>query len=328
MARPRSLAIAALSALAVLAMAALVPAQERQSSAGYPVTGSSRWRFRHQERRVKVVLLAGSIGAFRDQPYGRLLHEWCPNAEIQNLSHVGEGAPQLFSRFRNDVVRNPLVPIGAPNVSMWLLFGGGLNSVGSSARTNRSIRDLTMLAHQRGFGVVAMTLTPWGSQGEARWNGGRGLHLLRSTRNVVDFVLGRLDAVEALGHYRHERGAEATGPDAPWSAIERPEISIDLYDSALRDREAAPWPIDHVRRRLRSDPAWRRTVSDEEDFDARLESDATALAEAPRWFLKDEYRGFDHIHPNREGHRRIAEIACPWLPRSWGCQCPPREERE
>ena len=35
-----------------------------------------------------------------------------------------------------------------------------------------------------------------------------------------------------------------------------------------------------------------------------------------------EYRGFDHVHPNRDGHRVIAETACPQLPPSWGCHCP------
>ncbi|HRI08397.1 MAG TPA: hypothetical protein PKW35_11290, partial [Nannocystaceae bacterium] len=46
-------------------------------------------------------------------------------------------------------------------------------------------------------------------------------------------------------------------------------------------------------------------------------------AAIPQWFLRAELRSFDHIHPNAEGHRRIAEYACPHLPASWGCECPP-----
>jgi hypothetical protein len=54
----------------------------------------------------------------------------------------------------------------------------------------------------------------------------------------------------------------------------------------------------------------------------RCSSDAATAAEIPRWFLREELRSFDHIHPNSEGHRLIAEAACPRLPASWGCECP------
>lgn len=306
----------------VLSVATLAPAQPRHR-AGVAYMNPD-WRFEHPRRPVKVVLLAGSIGAFRDQPYGRLLHEWCGNAEIQNLSRVGQGAPQLVSRFRSEVLRNPNVPIGAPNVEMWVLFGGGLNSVGVPHRTNRAVRRLFTTAHRRNIGVVAMTLTPWGDDGteDERWQGARALHAFDSTRTVVDFVMGRASPAEALGSFRRERrGVE---PDAPWQESERPDVAIDLYDSRLRHREAAPWPLDEVRAALEGDPAWRRRVADLDDEarERRLNADARRLAQAPRWFLRPEYRGFDHIHPNRAGHRAIAETACPRLPASWGCRCP------
>jgi hypothetical protein len=320
MGRTGKTALAALAALAVLGIASLAPAQ----GAGFAIDDISDWHFTHQDRHVKVVLLAGSIGAFRDQPYGRLLHERCANAEVRNLSQVGQGAPALLSSFRRDVLENSRLPIGAQSVEMWLMFGGGLNSVGAPQVTNRAMRRLFELAHRRHFGVVALTLTPWGSEDDhGRWNGARGLHVMRSTRMVVDFVLGRLTPANALGNYASERRDVAT-PDAPWLPAERPDVSIDLYDSVLRDRNAQPWPIDRVRESLRRDPSWQRNVAQlaPNERDARLESDARALADAPRWFLRPEYRGFDHIHPNREGHRAIADIACPALPRSWGCQCP------
>lgn len=316
MRRCYGLALAAIAALAALSVAAIAPAQQG-SSAGYP---TSRVRFTQRDRRVKVVLLAGSIGAFRDQPYGRLFQTWCTNIEVLNLSRVGEGAPQLLTRFRDDVV--PRVPRN--NVELWLLFGGGLNSVGNSHQTNRSIRSLFTLAHRRRFGVVAMTLTPWGSETDTgRWTRGRGLHLFRNTRNVVDFVLGRLTPAQALGHYRNER-REAPHPDAPWAVEERPDVAIDLYDSILRDRYATPWNVRVVREWLERDPVWQRTVAGKSPIEREIQltADVITFSEAPRWFLREEYRGFDHIHPNREGHRAIADIACPRLPASWGCACP------
>src|SRR5688500_800754 len=66
--------LASLATIAILLAAAAAPAQD-SSSAGYAWTLPASWRFIHQDRRHKVVLLAGSIGAFRDRPYGRLLHE-------------------------------------------------------------------------------------------------------------------------------------------------------------------------------------------------------------------------------------------------------------
>jgi lysophospholipase L1-like esterase len=44
-------------------------------------------------------------------------------------------------------------------------------------------------------------------------------------------------------------------------------------------------------------------------------------ADVPRWFMKPDYQAFDHVHPNEEGHRIIAEVTCPKLPASWGCDC-------
>ena len=307
---------------AVLSVAAIAPAQPRRR-AGVAYEDPD-WRFEHPQRRVKVVLLAGSIGAFRGEPYGRLLHEWCSNAEIQNLSRVGQGAPQLVSRFRSEVLENPMAPVGAPGLELWVLFGGGLNSVGVPQRTNRAVRRLFTTAHRRRVGVVALTLTPWGDDGteDERWRGANALRALDSTRVVVDFVMGRASPAEALGRFRNER--RRLGVDAPWQDSERPDVAIDLYDSRLRHRDAETWPLDEVRASLARDPAWRRQVAelDEAARERRLEADARRLAQAPRWFLRPEYRGFDHIHPNRAGHRAIAEIACPALPESWDCACP------
>lgn len=307
-----------------LLVASAAAAQGSPPGPGY-ATDDPDWRFTHPDRPVKVVLLAGSIGAFRDRPYGRLLYEWCENAEVRNISTVGLGAPQLLSRFQHAVLENPNIPVGVRRIETWLLFGGGLNSVGLPDRTNYAMQRLFRLAHRRAFRVVALTLTPWGDDGsgDESWHGQRTLHAMRSTRTVVDFVMGRLSPAAALGHLRDRRG-HGVAPDDPWSSAERPDVAIDLYDSPLRDPNAPRLPIDEAQRQLQEDPRWVRGVAglSAGDREARLASDARFLADTPRWFLRREFRSFDHIHPNRAGHQAMAEAMCPQLPASWGCRCP------
>ena len=297
------------------------PAQESQGAAGY-AWDDPEWRFTYHSRRVKVVLLAGSIGAFRDEPYGRLLNEWCADAEIRNLSRVGFGASQLFGRFRDQVLENPRYPMGARDLELWVLWNGGLNSAAASHRTNHYIRRTFRDAHRRGIRVVGMSLTPWGSlEDERRWGGARGLETQRSTQRIVDFVMGRGTPRDLLGTYASQRDVpEASG----WDPSELADVRIDLYDSRLRDRDARPREVAAMRALLQRDSRSRRALEPlpVADRETRLDADAQALSALPQWFLRREYRGFDHIHPNREGHRAIAEIACPQLPASWGCTCP------
>lgn len=292
-----------------------------QGGGGYAWDDPS-WRFVLHQRRVKVVLLAGSIGAWRDEPYGRLIHNWCGNAEVRNLSRVGYGAWQLYERFRGEVLENPRVPFGADGTELWLLWNGGLNSAAASQRTNHYIRRAFRDAHRRGMRVVGVTLTPWGSlEDTRRWTGARGLDTYRNTRRIVDFVMGRLSPRAALGEHASQRDVD---PDAPWTAQELADVRIDLYDSDLRDRGAPLRDVAEMRRLLERDARARRMLEGlpEAERALRLDADARMLSELPRWFLRAEYRGFDPVHPNREGHRRIAELICPRLPESWGCDCP------
>lgn len=299
-------------------------AQQSSRTFGYAFDNPD-WRFLVRERPVKVVVLAGSIGAFRDRPYGRLLYEWCENAEIRNLSAVGAGAPQLYSRFRSEVLENPNVPVGWRGHELWVLYGGGLNSAGRPQLTNHATHRLIRTAHRRHMRVVAMTLTPWGADGETdeRWSGYGGLRALDGTRAIVDFVRGRLSPREALGRHVRNRG-RGIAPNDPWQDIERPDVVVDLYDSRLRDPDAPTWPVEEVAESLREDRRWRMVHAElpEAERERQLRQDARRLAQAPRFFLRPEYRGFDHVHPNRAGHRVIAETACPELPESWGCRCP------
>ena len=164
------------------------------------------WRFKLADRPVKVVVLAGSIGAWPKQPYAARLQQMCKHVEVKNLSKVGFGAFQLRQRFKQQVL-DRLPQLRGAGQELWLVFQGGLNSVGTPQRTNHDIREMFVLAHAKGFKVVGLSLTPWGDEGDKRWAGVAGLKYLRATTRVVDFVLGALSPAEALGEFTRARGA-------------------------------------------------------------------------------------------------------------------------
>jgi hypothetical protein len=279
------------------------------------------WRFRRDDKPVKVVVLAGSIGAWPRQPYAEQIAALCSNVEVRNISKTGLGAWALKQRFEQQVLDNANLRWGVPGQEHWLVFGGGLNSVGSPKSTNHHVRRLFELAHRRGMKVVGLTLTPWGDDRDKRWRGVEGLRSRRVTQAVVDFTMGRLTPEQALGSFAAKRRVAA---DAPWDPAELADVAIDLYDSPLRDREAPPRDLDQAREMLAKSKEWKRAHAelDELQRTTKLEADALAVAEIPRWYLRQELRSFDHIHPNEQGHRLMAELMCPSLPASWGCTCP------
>jgi hypothetical protein len=279
------------------------------------------WRFRHDDKPVKVVVLAGSIGAYSRQPYAVQLQSLCANVEVRNISKTGLGAWALKQRFEQQVLDNPHLRWNVEGQEHWLVFGGGLNSVGNPRSNNHHMRRLFELAHRRGMKVVGLGLTPWGDERDKRWRGVAGLKSRRSTQHVVDFTMGRLTPEQALGTLASKRHVAA---DAPWDPSELADLGIDLYDSRLRDLEAPLRDLEPMRELLAASKEWQRAHAelDELQRQTKLEVDARALAEIPRWYLRKELRSFDHIHPNEDGHRLMAELMCPSLPESWGCVCP------
>ena len=280
------------------------------------------WRFRKGDRPVKVVSLAGSIGANKRDPYSAQIENMCSAVEMKNISKTGLGAWALKKRFQEQVLENRYLNLRQEGSEYWLLLGGGLNSVAMPERSAHHFRELFIQAHRRGIGVVALASTPWGDDADSRWGTPTSaLKYYRATRKLVDFIMGRLDPREALGGYVSKR---KVGPGAPWDATERPDVAIDLYDSPLRDREAELHDQIAIRAALEADRDWRRAHAslDEEERRRRLEADAREAAQIPRWYMRPELRSFDHIHPNVEGHRIMAEVACPRLPASWKCSCP------
>jgi len=267
------------------------------------VGGDEPWSFQ-TTRPVQAVVIGCSISAYPRGSWGDFLAAACPGMEVVNLSKVSLGGLGLRNRFQERVLKNPAVGRAPAGIERWVLFLGGVNSVGTPGSTIRYLRQLFGLAHEHGYKVLGLTLTPWGSEKNKRyWRGLKGLEMLRCTKQVADFILGR---------------APAKVP-----AAELPDASVSLLDSVLRDRQAELRDPAPLLREIRADAAlqkrWGRLAPAER---ARQESLLLEQArEVPRWYLADGYHGFDPIHPNQEGHRTIATLACPQLPAAAGCDC-------
>ncbi len=314
----RALCLTGLAGLALLTSAVPLTSQAAPPEDDAPPT----WRFRKEDKKVKVVVLAGSIGAWQKDPYAKRFEKMCRNVEVKNLSKVGQGAYALKRLFVEQVMKNWNLDRKDESLEHWLVFHAPLNSVGMPEGTNHHIRDLFERAHGRGWGVIGLTLTPWGDlqKDKKRWGGADGLSSYENTKLVVDFMMGRLAPKKALGSNEPKR----EHPGTPWSKAELPDIAVDLYDSPLRDKTAATQDVEKLKAALAKDSGWKRAHKDlsEAQRAAKLQSDAEFAAQLPRWFLREELRSFDHIHPNEVGHKMIAELTCPSLPESWGCSCP------
>lgn len=323
--RSRSRREPAILLVTALSLPRLALAQEPETPPEVEAPAPPVWRFKYPDRKVKVVVLAGSIGAWPKQPYAHEIARLCKNVEVHNLSQVGQGAWALKQRFKQQVLENRRLSLRDSTYEHWLVYGGGLNSVGSPKSTNKHMRDLFVLAHAHGVKVVALSVTPWGSQHDKRWRGAKGLKHRSDTQHVVDYTLGRLTPEQAFGSYGHKRPGGLT---APWDPLEQPDVSVDLYDSALRDRGATPLDVEAAKATLRKDSTWRQAHAKLDDAarETQLDADARTSSELVQWFLKPELRSFDHTHPNTEGHRIIAATMCPKLPASWGCACEPIEK--
>ncbi len=127
--------------------------------------------------------------------------------------------------------------------------------------------------------------------------------------------MGRLTPKEALGKY--------SGGKKSWRSADLPDIAVDLYDSPLRNRKAKSRSTSRAKTRLAKSRTHKRRLArlsgQEKDTEyARLVKQAVQI---PKWYLRPDLKSFDHIHPNKEGHRVIVETACSKLPAEWGCDC-------
>ncbi len=271
------------------------------------------WRFKDDTRPIKAVVIGGSVSAWARGNFGHYLAEVCPRVEIVNRGKSRIGARKLRERFDKQVIRNRRVRPD-DHEALWLLFHGGLNSVGDPYATNRRVGSTFRLAHEHGIGTIALSLGPWGAETDKRWRGASGLTYQGHTGRAVDFVMGRLTPEEAFGP---RRAGTAFEPG------ELPTIAIDLYDSGLRDHSAALRDEATARRSLERSRAIRGQLAalPEVERASAFEDLLDRARRIPQWYLRAELRAFDHIHPSSAGHRVIAQATCPELPATWGCVC-------
>ena len=278
------------------------------------------WRFRDSTRPIKVAVVAGSIGAYPKGPFHKRLAEACSNVEVKNLSKTGIGAFAMKQVFKDQVVDNWSVRPGKTDGDEhWLMFAAGVNSIGMPKSTNHHLRRLMVMAHKQGMKVLALSPAPWGTEKGSKFQGLEGLNRRKATQLVTDFLLGKVAPEPALGE--HVKARKGT-PDK-FDSSELPDVAVDIYDSPLRDTDAAQRDVQTMREKIGNERSWKKAHKelDEATRAAQLEADAWMAADVPRWFMKSDYHAFDHVHPNEEGHRIIAEVTCPKLPQSWGCDC-------
>ena len=270
------------------------------------------WRFKEADRAVKVVVIGGSIGAWPNGNFGDFMQGACKNIELVNRSRTGYGAWALKWRFRKQVLENWSVrpKLKDPKLEHWLVYSGGLNSIATPGLTIRHTRGIFVLAKRHGIRSIGLTPSPWGDLKDPRWRDFSGVDYHAKTQRVVDYVMGRLKRSEALAGYT-EKGEEGK---AEWGEGELPTIAVDLYDSSLRHKDAP------LQDRKQLEERWDGSRKLQKQHPDKKTAVEAAMA-VPRWFMRPELRAFDHIHPKTEGHKIMAEVACPKLPASWGCDC-------
>jgi len=139
--------------------------------------------------------------------------------------------------------------------------------------------------------------------------------MLASCRKFVDFVVGRSTPAVALGRLADGQGR--------WEPGDLPDVKEDLFDSELRDKEAALRPQEATAAAIDADKTIQKTLAKLPEAARAAERDRliAQTREIPRWYLKKQYHAFDSTHPNQEGHRIIALKVCNQAPATWGCDC-------
>ena len=258
------------------------------------------------DRPVRVVVIGGSISMYYKGNYGEYLQFGCKNVEVVNRAKVGAGGRALVKRFREVVLGDSKLMKQLAAKEAWILFQGGLNSVFSPESTNHHLSQMFKLAADSGLRTFALSLTPWGKDGDKRFDGYEGVRYVRATKAINAFLAGKASPDKALGRRAAKHGHE-------WMKGEVPSRYVDVFNSDLRDKDAAlrdskDAEKDFGRSRYRKRKGKKAKIVQE-------------YREVPRNYMKRSYQDFDHIHPNTRGHRVMAVLTCKKAPASWGCDC-------
>lgn len=271
------------------------------------------WSFT-TDKAIKVIVIGGSVSEF-NRGYSDWIGRTCSNVEVVNEAKARYGSAAIGKRFEAQVLKNPNVDLKAPGITYWIVLQGGLNNIWEPTQVNYDFMKLFQTAHANGINVLGLSLSPWGSDKDKRWVGVEAIRNQDRTRLCVDWMLGRLTPAQALGKL-------ASGKTS-WKKQDLPDVAVELYDTELRDTKAALRSAEDIERQIDSDKEITKYLSSLPAEKRKVERDRIVKqgVEIPRWFLRPELKSFDHIHPNREGHRIIVETACPKLPAEWGCDC-------
>lgn len=258
------------------------------------------------DRAVRVVVIGGSISMYYKGNYGEFLQHGCKNIEVVNHAKVGAGGRALVKRFREVVLDDKKLMKQLAAKEAWVLFQGGLNSVFSPESTNWHLAQLFKLATDSGMQTMALSLTPWGSDKDSRFQGFEGVRFVRATKRINRFLAGKLSPDRALGRRAAKHPHE-------WMKGEVPQRFVDVFNTDIRDQAAALRPAAPLEKAFA-----RSRYRKKNGNKAALVQEARAV---PRNFMKASYSDFDHIHPKSKGHRVMAVAACKKAPASWGCDC-------
>jgi len=276
------------------------------------------WRFSDDTKPVKVIVLGGSVSAYPAGGYAQWLPNICTKIEVQNRAKEKLGAAELRQRFIAQVLKNRRLDLKSSG-EPWLVFLGGMNSVGSPESTNLEVGKTLELARNAGLKTMALTLNPWGAEDDRRWQGVDGLAYFEHTQKTVDFLLGRLTPTQAFG----AANVKALTDPTRFAPGQLPDVAIDLWSSRLRHVDAPLRDTSRLERAAKSSKLVKARLSGlaEPERAEKLRALIQKAAELPRWFMKPEFIGFDPIHPNAQGHKEIARGICEAAPASWGCEC-------
>ena len=304
------IATLAMATLSVVALATPAHAQEGEE----PGT----WRFTDDTKAVKVVVIGGSVSAYPAGSFAQWLPAVCRDIEIVNRGKAKLGAADLRRRFTAQVLKNRRID-EATKKKTWLLFLGGLNSIGTPETTNLDLAKTFKAAKDAGLSTMGVTINPWGSETDHRWQGIDGLAYWEHSQRAVDFLLGRLNPAQAFG----EAIAKTMADPSRFDAGQLPDIAVDVWDGPLRDLTAAPRDLDKLRRGAKRSTWVKKRLDKLPDGErpAALEALLQRASELPRWFMRQDFVAFDPIHPNAQGHKEIARAICSKAPPTWGCAC-------